>query len=120
VLAYAEPLGMDLSQVDTAVECELNFAYPEMIRLAGIVGGDIVGTCTLSLGTEVAALYCIATVASHRGAGIATALTLEALRLARESGRTIVTLQSSGSGQPVYERIGFETVTRYAFFQFPR
>lgn len=119
VRAYAEPLRFDLSQVDPAVERELNFAYPEVIRLAGIIGGETVGTCTLSLGTEVAALYCIATVDGHRRAGIATALTLEALRLARESGRTIATLQSSSDGLPLYERIGFETVTRYGLFQLP-
>jgi ribosomal protein S18 acetylase RimI-like enzyme len=119
VRAYAEPLGFDQSHVEAVVAREMAFAYPEVIRLAGVVEGDTVGTCTLSLGTEVAGLYCIATDAGHRRSGIATALTVEALRLARESGRTVATLQASSDGEPVYRRIGFETVSRYALFRLP-
>jgi hypothetical protein len=51
--------------------------------------------------------------------GIATALTREALRITRESGRRIVTLQASSEGEPVCANIGFETVARYRLFQFP-
>jgi GNAT superfamily N-acetyltransferase len=101
VRAYAEPLGFDQSHVEAVVAREMAFAYPEVIR------------------TEVAGLYCIATDAGHRRSGIATALTVEALRLARESGRTVATLQASSDGEPVYRRIGFETVSRYALFRLP-
>ena len=118
VRAYAEPLGFPANGIDAAAERELAFAYPEVTRLAGVVDGKMVGTCTLSLGTEVGALYCIATDANYRGRGIATALTRESLRLARESGRRIVTLQASSLGEPVYKRIGFETVGHYRLFQF--
>ena len=119
VTTYAGPLGIDPGQVARVVECERDFAYPEVVRLAGSLDGKIVGTCTLSLGTEVAALYCIATDPEHRRSGIATALTLAALRLAREAGRTVVTLQASAAGQPVYQRIGFETVGGYALYALP-
>ncbi|GFJ93677.1 GNAT family N-acetyltransferase [Phytohabitans rumicis] len=116
--AYAGPLGIegDLSRV---VDREMGFAYPDVTRLAGIVDGRMVGTCTLSLGTDVAALYCIATDPGFRRRGIATALTLDALRIARLTGRRIATLQSSSEGALVYRRIGFETVGRYQRFAFP-
>ncbi|MEV1238478.1 hypothetical protein ACIBO2_44740 [Nonomuraea sp. NPDC050022] len=49
---------------------------------------------------------------------MATALTLDALRIARNSGRRIATLQSSSEGRPVYRRIGFETVSPCRLFAF--
>ncbi|MET8281707.1 GNAT family N-acetyltransferase [Micromonospora sp. NPDC005174] len=118
VEAYAGPLGIS-GDLGLVADRELAFAYPEVVRLAGIVDGRTVGTCTLSLGTDVGALYCIATHPDHRRRGIATALTLEALRVARGAGRQIVTLQSSSEGEPVYRQIGFDTVTRYRLYQLP-
>jgi len=119
VRAYSGPLGFE-EDIEPVVDRELGFAYPGVIRLAGRVGGKTVGTCTLSLGTEVGALYCIATDPGYRRRGIATALTREALRITRESGRRIATLQASREGEPVYRNIGFETVSRYRLFQFPQ
>ncbi|HEY6791994.1 MAG TPA: GNAT family N-acetyltransferase [Trebonia sp.] len=119
VQAYSGPLGFGEGDPETVVDRELGFAYPDVIRLAGRVGGTTVGTCTLSLGTEVGALYCIATDPAYRRRGIATALTREALRITRESGRRIAALQASSEGEPVYRNIGFQTVARYRLFQFP-
>jgi ribosomal protein S18 acetylase RimI-like enzyme len=118
VRAYAGPLGFS-GDIDAVVDRELGFAYPTVVRLAGVAGGKTVGTCTLSLGTEVGALYCIATDPEYRRRGIATALTRQALRITRESGRHMATLQASREGEPVYRNIGFETVARYRLFHFP-
>ena len=118
VRAYAGPLGFEGDDLEPVVDRELGFAYPEVIRLAGRVGGKAVATCTLSLGTQVGALYCIATDPGYRRRGIATALTREALRITRESGRRVATLQASRAGEPVYRDLGFETVARYRLFQF--
>ncbi|GAA2655006.1 GNAT family N-acetyltransferase [Paractinoplanes durhamensis] len=118
VETWAGPLGVtgDLGPV---VERELNF-YPDMVRLAGVVDGKTVGTCTLSLGTaDVGGLYTIATDPGYRRRGIAAALTLEALRITRETGRRFATLQSSSDGLAVYEKIGFQTVAYYDLYQLP-
>ncbi|MCO6005347.1 GNAT family N-acetyltransferase [Actinoallomurus purpureus] len=64
------------------------------------------------------ALYCIATDGRYRRRGVATALTLEALRISREAGHAVATLQASSMGRPVYERMGFTTVSYYRLFQF--
>jgi ribosomal protein S18 acetylase RimI-like enzyme len=120
VRAYAGPLGFDGGDIEAVVDRERNFAYPDVVRLAGFVDGRAVGTCTISLGTEVAALYCIATDPDHRRRGIATALTREALGIARTNGHPLVTLQASSEGEPVYQAIGFETVTRYRLFAFAK
>ncbi|MFI5928341.1 GNAT family N-acetyltransferase [Micromonospora sp. NPDC051543] len=118
VEAYVGPLGVP-GDPGLVADRELSFAYPDVIRLAGIVDGRTVSTCTLSLGTDVGALYCIATHPDHQRKGIASALTREALRITRESGRRIATLQASSEGEPMYRKIGFETVTRYRLYQLP-
>lgn len=119
VRAYAKPLGFAVDDVETVVDREMSFAYPDVVRLAGIVDGRTVGTCTLSLGAEVAAIYCVATDPQYRKRGIASALTVEALRITADSGRRIATLQASDEGVSLYRRIGFETVSRYRRFEFP-
>ena len=118
VRAYAKPLGIQ-GKLGPLIDLEQRYVSSQVIRLAGIVDGRTVGTCTLSLATDVGALYCIATDGQYRRRGIATALTLEALRLTRESGRRIATLQASSEGERVYRRIGFETVGRYRLFKLP-
>lgn len=120
VHAYAEPLGFDVTDLGPVVDRVTNFGFPDVVRLAGVVDGRTVGTCELSLGTGVAGLFCIGTDREFQRRGIATALTLEALRIARDAGRSIATLQASAAGEPVYRRIGFETVGHYEMFSFPR
>lgn len=116
VRAYAGPLGHDVSDIEPVVDAELGFADHGLVRLAGSVDGKAVGTCSLSLATEVGALYNIATDPGYRRRGIATALTREALRITRASGRSIVTLQASSEGEPVYRDVGFETMGRYHLY----
>ncbi|GAB3934211.1 hypothetical protein GCM10027614_06820 [Micromonospora vulcania] len=103
------------------VERELDYLArePEVVRLAGIVDGRTVATATVSLNSDVAGVFCVATDSGHRRRGIGTALTVAALRLARMAGHRVATLQASGAGRPVYERIGFETVSHYRLFRFP-
>lgn len=113
--AYAGPLGFT-GDLGIVVDRELGFAS-EVVRLAGLVDGRTVGTCTLSLANDVGGLYCIATDPEYRRRGIATALTREALRVIRDTGRRIATLQASSDGEPVYRGIGFETVARYRLYQ---
>jgi ribosomal protein S18 acetylase RimI-like enzyme len=52
----------------------------------------------------------VATREEHRGQGIGTALTVAALLAGRERGLKIGSLQAGSLGEPVYRRIGFETV----------
>uniref|UniRef100_UPI0013E3AA10 GNAT family N-acetyltransferase n=1 Tax=Actinoplanes solisilvae TaxID=2486853 RepID=UPI0013E3AA10 len=87
--------------------------------LAGIIDGRTVGTCTLSVATETAALYFIATDPAYRRRGVATALTQAALDIAKRIGMRLATLQASAVGEAVYRRIGFRTVTTYRHLQVP-
>ncbi|TQS45074.1 GNAT family N-acetyltransferase [Cryptosporangium phraense] len=115
--AYAGPLGFTESSMDKMVERELDRG--DGIRLAGILDGRIVGTTRLALESDVAGLYFVATDPAYRRRGVASALTLEATRIARRAGHRTMTLQASSEGEPVYRNVGFESVSRYRLFAFP-
>ena len=121
VTAYGEPLGLPPEVVRTlgGYERDRLSRGDQIVHVAGIVGDEIVATAEVSLGDDTAGLYCIATDARYRRRGLATALTHEALRVAREAGHAVATLQASAEGVPVYEAMGFETVAGYDLFAFP-
>jgi ribosomal protein S18 acetylase RimI-like enzyme len=71
----------------------------------------------LSLASHgIAGLYWIATRGDLQRRGLADALTRRASNDAFERGAARVILQASPDGEPVYRRIGFRSVTRYARF----
>ncbi len=61
--------------------------------------------------------YFVATDPSHRGRGLATRLIEAALAEARERGLETASLQASGAGRAVYERMGFRPDFRYALHE---
>jgi ribosomal protein S18 acetylase RimI-like enzyme len=84
------------------------------VVLGAMEAGELVGTVTLHLDCppnqphrgEIAKLM---TRLSRRGRGVARALMLEAERIARERGRTLLTLDTAtedGAG-PFYDKLGF-------------
>lgn len=85
--------------------------------LVGRIDGRCVSCGTLLQRDGVAGVYSIATVEDHRGRGIGTDMTWEVLRAGRESGCQIGVLQSSEMGYPVYEKMGFEPVVDYHYFE---
>ena len=72
-------------------------------RLAGVP----VATSALLFAAGVAGVYCVSTVERAGRQGIGAAVTLAALREARDLGFTIGVLGSSEMGYPVYRRLGF-------------
>jgi predicted acetyltransferase len=72
------------------------------------IDGTPVGTTIVAFGGGVAGIYAVAVLKGARRRGVGSALTLTALRDARERGYRIATLRASRMGYPMYRRLGFE------------
>lgn len=77
-------------------------------QFVAYLDGQPVATSSLLLRGALAGIYHVGTLEEARGRGIGAAITLEAMRLAREAGATTAVLQSSEMGAGVYRSIGFE------------
>jgi len=61
----------------------------------------------------IASLQWVGTVAAARQKGLGRAMTQRVTNLAFERGAARVTLQASEMGEPVYTKLGYETLYRY-------
>ena len=79
--------------------------------------GTLVCAClTLRIDGDVSVQY-VATDPAHQRRGLASALLRAVLGAARDEGLESATLQASPDGLPVYERLGFRTVTALRAFR---
>jgi ribosomal protein S18 acetylase RimI-like enzyme len=83
----------------------------------GYMDGAPVATLEETIGGGLAGLYNITTLATHRGRGIASALTWRALDDARAAGQPCAVLQAAPAGVNVYRRLGFAPFGEIAEFK---
>jgi ribosomal protein S18 acetylase RimI-like enzyme len=85
---------------------------------AAFVNGPPVSYCELYSDEGVGQIEAVLTVPSHRGRGLARAVVLSALEASREQGNDLTFLVADAGDWPqrLYEKLGFETIGRYARF----
>ncbi|GAA3436888.1 GNAT family N-acetyltransferase [Kutzneria kofuensis] len=113
VTAYAAVSEIRPEGVPVAVERELSL---DVLRFAARVDGRIVGTAEAWISHDVVTVYFVGTQPGFRRQGIGTAVTAAALAAGRERGCRLGALTSSAMGEPVYRRMGFETVAEMRLF----
>jgi GNAT superfamily N-acetyltransferase len=91
----------------------------DMAIVVGRADGVPVTTAMLALSGETAGIYNVATLPEQRGKGYGEAATWAAIGEGARRGCTHSILQSSDSGHPIYERMGFVDVGRYVQLQGP-
>lgn len=82
----------------------------------GYLDGELAACGQLLLAAGVAGVYSIGVRERFRRRGLGAAITVAVLTAGRESGCSTGVLQASPMGAPVYDRMGFETVTDYHCF----
>lgn len=75
--------------------------------------GKPVGIAMTIVSHGVAGIYWVGTLAEARSKGIGEAVTTAAVNAGFDLGGEIASLQASPMGEPVYRRMGFETIYRY-------
>jgi GNAT superfamily N-acetyltransferase len=120
--AWVEALGSGFGEGPVEAEWvgemyrRLGFEGPWRHYL-GRLAGEAVATATSFFGAGVAGIYFVCTVERARRRGIGAAVTLAALREARETGYCVGVLGSSEMGYPVYRGLGFEEYCRIGLYE---
>jgi GNAT superfamily N-acetyltransferase len=89
---------------------------PECVVYVGYVDGDPVASGLSWRTGRTVGVYSIATIESARRRGYGAAMTARVVADGVVAGCDVAALQASEMGRPIYERLGFRTVVRYAAY----
>jgi ribosomal protein S18 acetylase RimI-like enzyme len=92
---------------------------PDVEGYVAYMDDRAVATSALFLTHRVGGVYNVATVPEYRGRGIGEAVTRHAVQRGVACDCVMAGLQASEMGQPVYERMGFRTVSPYRTYARP-
>ena len=85
----------------------------------GYADGQPIACSNLIAFGRIAGINIIGTLEAYRGRGFGAAITQAAINRGAEAGCELAVLQASEMGKPVYERMGFRTVTSYRTYVRP-
>jgi GNAT superfamily N-acetyltransferase len=111
---FCEILGVVFEMPEQSRRAWLS-AYTELgfgddspwVHFLGYAGDIPVATTSVLIDRDLAGIYLVGTLASARGRGAGSVLTLHAMQHARDRGARTAALQSSEMGESVYRSIGF-------------
>jgi ribosomal protein S18 acetylase RimI-like enzyme len=89
---------------------------PHLIASLARCAGVPVSAALAILSHGIAGIYWVGTLESHRRRGLGEACTRAVGNAAFARGAAAVVLQASRQGEPVYRRMGYREITRYAWY----
>lgn len=110
--AYAT-YGMPRGEIAASITAVDRFTEPHVQSVVAYQGDLPVAAAQIVLSHGIAGVYWVGTVESARGAGLGDLVTRTVTNRAFELGAAAVTLQASSMGEPIYARMGYETLYRY-------
>ncbi len=104
---------------DLRLQRPASYAVDDGYRLyLARLDGAPVGTASAQIGAGVVGLYCVSVRVEARRQGVGAAVTLAALREAREQGYRFGVLGASEMGASVYRRLGFQQYCLLQMYEF--
>lgn len=119
----SEPFGKDEEVVGQLLEHKSSIREAIPTRyFAAVANGELASYCELYSENGVGQIEAVMTLPAFRGRGLARAVVLRALEASREEGNDLTFLVADADDWPqrLYEKLGFETVGRYARFLLKR
>ncbi len=90
--------------------------FDEQFRYVGYLDGKPASGSSLSMRSNLAGIYAVATLPEARKKGLGAAMTRHAVLEGKARGAEAAILQATEIGRPVYERMGFTTEFQYLQF----
>jgi ribosomal protein S18 acetylase RimI-like enzyme len=109
-------LGMPLEVMPAIVDPDVMQLDRHVQTVVAYVDGSPVAAAQTLLSHGIAGVYWVGTVEAGRGRGLGEAVTRAVTNRAFDLGATANTLQASPMGEPIYRRMGYETLYRYRTF----
>ncbi|HEY2429692.1 MAG TPA: GNAT family N-acetyltransferase, partial [Acidimicrobiales bacterium] len=108
--------GMPREVVAETIVDPRRVLVPHIHTVVAYVEGAPVAAAQTVLSHGIAGVYWVGTVEAARGRGLGEAVTRAVTNRAFDLGARINTLQASPMGEPIYTRMGYETIFRHRTF----
>ena len=108
--------GMPREVVGDTIVDPSRVLAPHIHTVVAYVEGKPAATAQTLLSHGIAGVYWVGTVESARGRGLGEAVTRAVTNRAFDLGARANTLQASPMGEPIYARMGYETIFRHRTF----
>jgi GNAT superfamily N-acetyltransferase len=111
--AAYQSLGMPAEAFPESVNRPERLLEPHLHTVVAHLDGEAVGTAQALLSHGIAGVYWVGTREAARGRGVGEAVTRAVTNWAFDQGAQAQSLQASSMGEPIYARMGYETLYRY-------
>lgn len=92
------------------------FLAPHLHHVVAYVDGAPAAAAQVLLSHGIGGVYWVGTTEAARGRGLGEAVTRAVTNRAFERGASVVSLQASAMGEPIYRRLGYEELHRYVVY----